>query len=86
MATMYFSLFARVLAADGTAHALSGAIMLILEAIICAYVFGISAMLAGFRYAPEGYEDEEGFHIHWQNNTPEIRDIACVWVVPGAAS
>jgi len=54
--------------------------MLILEGIIGAYVLGISAFLVGMRYAPEGYEDEEGFHICWLNNDPEIRDVACVWV------
>jgi hypothetical protein len=53
--------------------------MLILEGIICAYVVGISAMLVGMRHAPEGYEDDQGFHIYWKNNDPELRDVACVW-------
>jgi hypothetical protein len=30
--------------------------------------------------APEGYEDETGFHLVWSNNTPETPDIACVWI------
>jgi hypothetical protein len=57
--------------------------MLILEGIIGAYAAGILVMLVGLRYAPEGYEDPEGFHIHWRNNAPEIRDVACVWVSAG---
>jgi hypothetical protein len=58
--------------------------MFVLEGIIAAYVFGILAMLVGMRYAPEGYQDEEGFHIHWRNNDPQIRDVACVWAPCGS--
>jgi hypothetical protein len=54
--------------------------MLILEAIVGAYAVGFTAMLVLMRRAPEGYEDEQGFHIRWKNNAPEIRDVACVWV------
>ena len=58
-------------------------IMLILEVIICAYAFGMLAIVAGMQNSPEGYEDEEGFHIRWANNSPEIRDVACVWAPVG---
>jgi hypothetical protein len=43
-------------------------------------------MIAGMQYAPEGYEDEEGFHIHWVNNSPDIRDVACIWAPVGSAA
>jgi hypothetical protein len=54
--------------------------MLILEGIVFAYAAGLLVLLAGLKYAPEGFQDAEGFHIHWRNNTPEIRDVACVWL------
>ena len=68
---------------DGAANALLRGMMLILEAIIGAYAVGFTAMFVMMRQAPEGYEDQEGFHIHWKNNDPEVRDVACVWVTAG---
>jgi hypothetical protein len=59
--------------------------MLILEAIVGAYALGFTAIVVLMRQAPEGYEDEQGFHIDWKNNAPEIRDVACVWVAAAAA-
>jgi hypothetical protein len=66
---------------NGTTDALFQGMMLILEGIIAVYVFGMLVMLAGIQRAPEGYEDEEGFHICWKNNDPDIRDVACVWAL-----
>ena len=53
--------------------------IIMFEVIIGLYAFGTLVMLLGMRNAPDAYEDEEGFHIRWQNNAPEIRDVACVW-------
>jgi hypothetical protein len=76
-------LAARISPVDGAANALPRGMMLILEAIIGAYAVGFTAMFVMMRHAPEGYEDKEGFHIHWKNNDPEVRDVACVWVTAG---
>ncbi len=46
------------------------------------WIFGLSVVAIALRNAPEGYEDEDGFHFLesiWCNNSPEARDIACVW-------
>lgn len=43
----------------------------------------IALMLALFN-APEGYEDEQGFHLTWANNSPDIPDVACVWTCASA--
>ncbi len=40
---------------------------------------GIVLMLLEMRNAPEGYEDESGFHIWWHNNRPDIVDVSCIW-------
>ena len=29
--------------------------------------------------APEGRQDENGFHYVWRNFTPDTRDVACIW-------
>jgi hypothetical protein len=44
-------------------------------------IFGTSVVIfaAGLIYSAEGYEDDQGFHIYWRNNQPEIADISCVW-------
>lgn len=41
---------------------------------------GTAALVIAMLNAPEGYEDETGFHFVWANNSPEVADIACVWV------
>jgi hypothetical protein len=40
---------------------------------------GYVVMAFGLRDAPEGYEDETGFHLVWRNNAPEMRDVVCIW-------
>lgn len=42
-------------------------------------VAGMIVMTVELRNAPEGREDEGGFHYIWRNFTPETRDVACVW-------
>jgi hypothetical protein len=39
--------------------------------------FGILYTCA--RNAPEGYEDESGFHFAWRNNRPDVPDVVCIW-------
>ena len=48
------------------------------------YLLGALAMFLGMRFAPEGYEDEAGFQVVWQNNGPEIGNVACVWAFSAA--
>lgn len=43
------------------------------------YFVGSIVVIFGIRNAPEGYEDETGFHVVWCNNDPEVADVACVW-------
>jgi hypothetical protein len=40
---------------------------------------GIVLMLLEVHNAPEGVEDENGFHIAWHNNRPGLADVSCVW-------
>ncbi len=47
---------------------------------------GYLVMALGLRDAPEGYEDETGFHLVWRNNAPETRDVACIWAVHSETS
>jgi hypothetical protein len=50
------------------------------------YVSGFALMALGMRDAPEGYEDEQGFHWIWRNNSADAADICCVWAVLGSPS
>ena len=49
---------------------------LFLSALLIA---GLIVMTVELRNAPEGREDESGFHYVWRNFTPDTRDVACVW-------
>ena len=40
---------------------------------------GILFMLVELRDAPEGFQDDRGFHFVWQNNRPEAANISCIW-------
>jgi hypothetical protein len=40
---------------------------------------GVLFMLLELRDAPEGFQDESGFHFVWQNNRPEVPNISCIW-------
>ena len=40
---------------------------------------GALVVFHGAQTAPEGYEDETGFNVVWQNNRPDVADVACVW-------
>lgn len=44
------------------------------------FTLGLIPVLNGIRYAPEGAQDEFGFHFTWRNNRPDIRDVSCVWL------
>ena len=59
--------------------------MTILALLAGLLLCGAIVMAAEIRNAPEAYEDEEGFHILWQNNHPETADVACVWDAPAGA-
>jgi hypothetical protein len=50
--------------------------LLVLSALLIA---GMIVMTVELRNAPEGREDETGFHYVWRNFTPHTRDVACVW-------
>lgn len=50
--------------------------LIVLSALLVA---GLIVMSVELRNAPEGREDESGFHYVWRNFTPETRDVACVW-------
>ena len=36
-------------------------------------------MLLEIWNAPEGFQDRDGFHVIWKNNSPETRDVSAVW-------
>ena len=44
------------------------------------FLLGLIPVVNGIRFAPEGIENESGFNLIWRNNSPEIRDVSCVWV------
>ena len=44
------------------------------------FLLGLIPVVNGIRQAPEGFEDSSGFNVVWRNNSPEIRDVSCVWV------
>jgi len=43
------------------------------------YILGSIIMIVSMLAAPEGHEDETGFHLVWANNNPSFKDVACVW-------
>ena len=53
--------------------------MITLSFIAGAGLCGLIFVLIELRDAPEGYQDESGFHYVWRNNRPEVRDISCIW-------
>jgi hypothetical protein len=64
---------------------------LLLASLSLFWIFGLAVIAIALRNAPEAYEDETGFHYLetiWRNNSPEARDIACVWTdgLAGAAA
>jgi hypothetical protein len=55
---------------------------LLIASLSLFWIFGLAVIAIALRNAPEAYEDETGFHFLdtiWRNNSPESRDIACVW-------
>ena len=50
--------------------------LIVLSALLIA---GFIVMTVELRNAPEGREDEGGFHYVWRNFTSDTRDVACVW-------
>ena len=48
------------------------------------FAAGAVVLFVGIHSAPEGYEDETGFHVVWRNNHPEAADVACVWDIGSA--
>lgn len=41
----------------------------LLTVLACTSLVGLTMLIRAFRYAPEGYEDERGFHNLSQNET-----------------
>jgi len=55
---------------------------LLISTLALFWIFGLSVIAIALRNAPEAYEDEDGFHqlqTIWCNNSPDARDVACVW-------
>ena len=46
-----------------------------------ALVIGVEFVCEELSQAPEGYQTDEGFHLTWKNNSPEVEDVSCVWTV-----
>lgn len=40
---------------------------------------GLAVMVLGLRDAPEGFEDQNGFHYLWRNDAPEKANVRCIW-------
>lgn len=58
---------------------------LILCIVAAVWLVGLNLMGFGLVRAPEGYEDEDGFHLLWKNNRPDARDVACIWTHAGSS-
>ncbi|MGB8169495.1 MAG: hypothetical protein WCF18_18490 [Chthoniobacteraceae bacterium] len=58
--------------------------MTILSLIGGVFALGAACLAVGIYNAPEGYEDETGFHVLWRNNSPEVADVACIWTMATA--
>jgi hypothetical protein len=56
-----------------------GGIMITLSFLAGIGLCGLVFMLVELRDAPEGYQDQGGFHFVWRNNRPEVPDISCIW-------
>ena len=53
--------------------------MITLSFIAGAGLCGLIFMAVELRDAPEGHQDESGFHFVWRNNRPGVPDISCIW-------
>ena len=55
---------------------------LLIATLALLWIFGLSVIAIALRNAPEACEDEDGFHYLetiWRNNSPDTRNVACVW-------
>jgi len=50
--------------------------------LMCIGLTGMLFLMTEIRNAPEGYEDETGFHYTWRNNRPDVSNISCIWASP----
>jgi hypothetical protein len=57
----------------------SEAAMVFTVTIIGFCLISLGIFAAGLLSSVEGYEDEQGFHIHWHNDRPDVADISCIW-------
>lgn len=56
-------------------------------AILAAIFAGMNIfMFIEWQNAPEGYQDDAGFHIAWRNNSEEAQDVSCVWIAGAVES
>ncbi len=60
--------------------------MILLTIFAGILVAGTVVMALGIKNAPEGFEDETGFHFIWRNNAPEVRDVVCIWALKAESS
>lgn len=54
---------------------------MILLLVVLAVILSVSLLFFAYAVssAPLGEEFADGFQITWCNNTPEARDVSCVW-------
>ena len=41
---------------------------------------GLVFLYVELRDAPEGFQDETGFHLAWHNNNPNSANVSCIWI------
>lgn len=56
-----------------------GGMSIALAIIAGIYLIGFVTMFVTIRNAPEGFQDDKGLNIVWQNHSPGLKNTTEIW-------